>query len=92
MLNFKANHAQRAALEGLAYWVADSRYIRERYGDEEPELLRCADTLSKCIFPELDRMGVPFWVQNAVICFSEDWRRFKSCYLWDAMREKNILM
>lgn len=90
MLQFKANMDQRDELEGLAYWVANENYIRETYGSDEPELDRCRDTITGCIFPALDRLGVPFWVQNSVIAFSEDWRRYKFRYLWESLREKNI--
>ena len=35
---FKATKEQRNALEGLSYRIADSAYMRERFGNDEPEL------------------------------------------------------
>lgn len=92
MLKFKVNHEQKNALEGLAYWIADSAHMRERYGDNEPELQICADTLENSIFPRLDALQVPFWVQNAVIAYAQDWRRYTDCYFWPEMAKINITL
>lgn len=75
MLEFKANEKQKGELDALAYWIADKKYIRERFGDNEPELQTCHKTIM-LIFDVLDELKVPFWVQNSVICFAEDWRRY----------------
>ena len=91
-LHFEATADQRSALESLAYWIADIAYIRERYGDEEPELIHARDTVEKCCFPRLDRLGVPFWVQNSVSAWAGNWRRYKSEYMSEAMRKKGILL
>lgn len=91
ILHFKAeNTAQRNALEGLAYWIADSNYIKERHGANNPELDRVDKTI-QLIFSELDALGVPFWVQNSVIFFASDWRRYKSNYAdqW-LLKNRNI--
>lgn len=37
-LFFECNRDQRSALEGLAYRIADTAYMRERFGSDEPEL------------------------------------------------------
>lgn len=90
-LYFKVkNQEQRNALEGLAYHVADVNYIKERYGVNDPEFKK-ADKNVSCSFEHLDRLGVPFWVQNAVICFAEDWRQYKTNYLdnW-LLKNRNI--
>ena len=68
------------ALAGLAYWVADISYIRERFGTNNNEFIS-ADKSVKLCFESLDRLGVPFWVQNSVVAFADDWRRYKSCYM-----------
>lgn len=81
-LYFKAeNIEQRNAIEGLAYWVANVNYIKERYGYNDPEFDRADKSVHLC-FDTLDRLGVPFWVQNSVICFAENWRQYKQCYLY----------
>ena len=90
-LYFKVeNREQRNAIEGLAYWVADVNYIIERFGANDPEYKK-ADSNVLYQFEVLDRLGVPFWVQNSVICFAENWRRYKSEYLEDwLLKNRNI--
>ena len=90
MLSFNCTLKQFNALNGLAFWVADAAYIRERYGDSDPELKIADDTIRLCCFPELDRLGVPFWVQNVAITIGSDWRLFKTRYFSELLREKNI--
>lgn len=89
-MTFKANRKQRAALLGLAYWIADSAYIRER-SPKDPELQVIHETIHS-LFDELDALGVPFWVQNSVICFAEDWRRYRSQYIDGYIMERGIVI
>lgn len=91
MLHFEYNQKQKNALEGLAYRIADNAYMIERYGREEaaPELQQNHKTICG-LFKDLDKMKVPFWVQNTVIFWAEDWRRYKEQYFCLAMEEKNI--
>lgn len=91
MNTFTANRQQYAELEGLAYWIADSQYIRERYGDDEPELERAEKTIC-LIFDCLERLQVPFWVQRAVITFSEDWRQYKGKDLNIYLKGRGIIL
>lgn len=91
-LYFKATREQRNALEGLAYWIANENYIRERYGNNDPEIDKCKKTICNCIFPECDDLAIPFWVQNSIICWAENWRQYKEFYLREAMEEKNIIL
>ena len=90
-LYFKATKEQRNALEGLAYRIADSAYMRERFGNDEPELKKNEKTISG-LFDLLDRLGVPFWVQNSVICFSENWRKYVQFGIFEPMKKKNIIL
>lgn len=90
-LYFKATKEQRNALEGLAYRIADSAYMRERFGNDEPELKQNEKTISG-LFDLLDRLGVPFWVQNSLICFSENWRKYIQFGIFEPMKEKNIIL
>lgn len=90
-LHFTANREQRLALEGLAYWIADYSYIKERYGYDDPELEVVHKTITQA-FNELDKIGVPFWVQNHVIYWANDWRNIKSQYLSYAMKKYNIIL
>ena len=92
MLAYTLTRDQFSALEGLAYWIADLHYMREKWGDDEPEVQRARDTVEKCCFPSLDRLAVPFWVQNSVICWAENWRNTKKEYLKQVLERKNILV
>lgn len=91
MLAYTLTRDQFSALEGLSYWVADVAYMRERWGDNDPELTRARATIENS-FPMLDRLGVPFWVQNTVICWAEHWRNTKRQYLTDFLKSKNIFV
>ena len=91
MLRWKAeNQKQRNELEGLAFHIASMAYTRERYPKDEHEIVE----LDKSIhlhFDILDELGVPYWVQNSVICFAENWRDYKEFYLDSWLRKnKNI--
>lgn len=92
MLAYTLNREQLNALDGLAYWVADLHYMRERWGENDPELARARATIEKCLFPQLDKLKVPFWVQNTVICWAENWRNTKSEYFTDFLKRKNIFV
>lgn len=91
-MTYTLNQDQYSALSGLAYWIADLHYMRERFGDDEPELSRVQKTIEKCLFPQLDKLQVPFWVQNAVICWAENWRNTKRQYLAEFLKSKNIFI
>ena len=84
-MTYTLNRDQFSALEGLAYWIADLHYMREKWGDDEPEVQRARDTVEKCRFPSLDRLAVPF-------CWAEDWRNTKKEYLKQVLERKNILV
>lgn len=92
MLTYTLTRDQLSALEGLAYWKADLHYMREKWGENEPELQRARATIEKCCFPELDRLKVPFWVQNTVLCWAENWRNTKTEYFTDFLKRKNIFV
>nr|DAH64716.1 MAG TPA: hypothetical protein [Caudoviricetes sp.] len=91
MKTFAATREQRDELEGLAYWVSDRAWSRERGELNEHEDHR-TDTTIRAIFDQLDRLAVPYWVQNAVIRWAEDWRRTMRENLRDAMRAEQITL
>lgn len=90
-LHFEASRAQRGELEGLAYWIADRAHGRERGELDMYEEERTGETL-RAIFHGLDRLGVPLWVQNDVIGWAEDWRRYLSEDFAAAMRKKGVIL
>lgn len=89
--SYTTTREQRDKLEGLAYWISDRAWSRERGKLDEYEDRR-TDTTIRAIFDRLDRLGVPYWVQNAVICWAEDWRRTMREGLRDAMRARSIIL
>lgn len=90
-MTFTATREQRDNLEGLAYWVSDRAWSRERGELDEHEDHR-TDTTIRAIFDALDRLGVPYWVQNAVCRWAEDWRRAMQEDFRDAMRARQIAL
>lgn len=89
MLKYELSKEQYNELEGLAYWISDAAYIRERSGNDDPELSQVDKTI-RLTFDCLDRLKVPYWVQNTVICFAENWRRWQEIYLDNYLKTKNI--
>lgn len=89
MLQFTANREQTNALEGLKYWIAEQAATKERAPEDVGNLERVRKTL-ELVFSQLDRLRVPFWVQNSVICWAEDWRDTLRRSTREAMREKGI--
>lgn len=91
MKAFAATREQRDELEGLSYWIADRAWSRERGELDEYEDSRTDNTI-RAIFDALDRLAVPYWVQNAVCRWAEDWRRTMKENLRNAMRAEQITL
>ena len=89
MKHFTATRDQSNELEALRYWIAEKAYTQEREPADAVELHRIGETI-RGIFDKLDRLGVPFWVQNSVLCWAEDWRDTLRRSTRDAMRPKGI--
>lgn len=83
------NGSQWSRLEGLAGWIAEHAYFVERVGGvDDPEHSKIDKSVRMC-FDELDRLGVPYWVQNAVIGWARDWRAYKSEYMDHGLRRRH---
>nr|DAF27540.1 MAG TPA: hypothetical protein [Caudoviricetes sp.] len=89
MLKATLTVSQFRALEGLAYWIADEKHIKTEFGEDEPELQHTRETIKAC-FDELDKLKVPFWVQNTAIMFGQNLQRYKTEYIKEYMKTKNI--
>jgi len=84
-LYYKVNQNVYNKLCGLAFRIADNKYMIERYGIEGSAVERAQNHKTiYVLFDELDALQVPFWVQNITISFANDWRRYKSecLYYW----------
>ena len=92
-LQFTADQRQGVELSALAYRIADNSYMLERYGrfEASEELEENAKTLN-LIFDILDRLKVPFWVQNSVICEAENWRSYASGRYRQNLKQKGITL
>ena len=77
--------AQEREIEYLARWHADLQYIIERYGKNDPECDVSRKSI-ECSFDRLDALRVPYWLQNAALAFSENWRRYLSMSFWDYLK------
>lgn len=90
-LHFAVNQEQYNALQGLAYRVADNAYMIERYGVRDTEQERQDNhKIIVDLFEKLDLLQVPFWVQNNVICYFENWRRYKTDYLYQCLESRGV--
>ena len=88
-LFFRPTQKQYNILSGLRYWIADEKRMRERYGDNEPELETCKKSIS-ALFDEADKEKIPFWVQNVAIFSVDNWRNYLNEYTYQALEKKNI--
>lgn len=90
-MKYRLTQKQYNTLSGLAYRIADNAYMIERYRAKDTEVERAANHLTILdLFDELDKSGVPFWVQNAVICWAENWRQYKTNYLSDFLSSRGV--
>lgn len=88
---YALNQKKYNALLGLAYRVADNAYMIERYGAEETAIEREQNTKTvSLLFDQLDKMKVPFWVQNTALAFGENWRRYKTENLSSWLESRKI--
>lgn len=79
MLTFTCTQEIYNTLSGLAYRIADNAYMIERFGREDASIELGQNRKTICsLFEKLDSLSVPYWVQNTVLCWSEDWRQYKT--------------
>lgn len=91
MLEFKATQEQSNEIRALAYWVSDDYYIREKSGINDPERQTAKNTVL-FTFKKLDELRVPYWVQNTVIAFCENWRNYAGGGLANHLKKRNIYL
>lgn len=88
-MEFHASEKAAGELSSLIYWRANLAYTRERYPDCAEEITRCKKNI-EYDFSALDRLGVPFWVQNAALCWAENWRNYVDRSFWKDMAARGI--
>lgn len=89
-MEYKIDTNAERELSSLIYWRAELAHTRERYPNDREEIERCKKTIELCIFPALDKLGVPFWVQNAALCWAENWRNYVGRNFWKDMEKRGI--
>ena len=89
-MKFTVTRAQYRALEGLAHWCYQAARCDAERDAEGSEQAR--KTLES--FPaQLDKLGIPYWVQNAVSAWAQDFRaegNIRVAYLYQALRRRGI--
>ena len=70
------NSRQLAILEGIAYRIADIYYMRARYVDEAKHEINDSHNCLMLLFADADREKIPFFVQNTVICYFENFKNY----------------
>ena len=90
MKEYTINQAQYNTLSGLRHWMAVKAKMIERYPDVyETD----ADNIHKTItflFKEADQQLIPFWVQNIVCYYQDDWRHTLDHYLYQDLERHGV--
>ena len=89
-LHFDITQKQYNILSGLRFNMANKAYLLERYPDEyETESKKIHLTICD-LFDEADNEKIPFWVQNIVCAFQDDWRHTKQTYLYQDLEKRGV--
>lgn len=80
---------QLNALEGLAHWIAELNWLRERKEEDAHWFEQARESIALC-FKRCDVLGISFRTQNSVIVWAEDWRNLKREGVSDMLKRKNI--
>ena len=89
-MEFHASRQAQDELSGLIYWMANLEYTRERYPGDREEIEHCKKSV-ECSFRALDRLGVPFWVQNAALGWARSWKNYVQRDFWTDMTARGIV-
>ena len=90
MLHFEINQKQYDILLGLRHWMAIKSKLAERYpADLETEGENIHKTICG-LFDEADKNNIPFWVQNIVCAFQDDWRHSLDHYLYQDLESRGV--
>lgn len=89
MLSFELNNKQFHELQGLKFWLVEKSWLQEREPDNTADIHRAHETIC-FILQKLDRLGVPFWVQNVVLKLQDNWRTASSIQLAYFLQDNNV--
>lgn len=89
-MEYTITQDQYNTLSGLRYWMAIKAKLKERYpADYETEADRIHKTIT-FLFNEADQQSIPFWVQNIVCYFQDDWRHTLDHYLYQDLEKRGV--
>ena len=89
-MEFSVNQKQYDILSGLRHFMAVKAKMIERYPEDYKNE---ADKIHKSIcllFDEADKNKIPFWVQNIVCYYQDDWRHTKRTYLYQDLEKRGV--
>lgn len=81
----------KSEIESLSYWMIQNSFNSELKSRDEIETARIHKTMDE-IFNQLDRLRVPFWVQNAVLSYGRNWRFAYTTDLYTFLADKGIIL
>lgn len=84
-------YEQYKKLDSLAFWVQELTWTKEHEPDDTEFLTKARKTIS-FIFEQLDRLKVPFTIQNLAVSIGEDWRKYTSDAFDFLLRDAGVLI
>lgn len=87
MIHISSN--QYNAVSSLAFHISNEKRAMEHSNLTRPESAVLRDTVL-CCFDECDALQVPFFVQNAVIAWAQEWRNTLRENCRDALARRGI--
>ena len=90
MLSFSISQKQYDILLGLRFNMAVKAKLMERYPEEYEQERESIHKTICGLFDEADREKIPFWVQNIVCAYQDNWRHTKETYLYQDLEKRNV--
>lgn len=89
-MEYTITQEQYNTLLGLRHWMALKAKLKERYPDDyKAEADRIHKTIT-FLFDEADKKAIPFWVQNIVCYYQDDWRHSIDHYLYQDLESRGV--
>lgn len=89
-MEYTINQKQYNILSGLRYWMSVKAKMKERYpADYEKEKENIHLTIVS-LFEDADRNKIPFWVQNIVCYYQDEWRHTLDHYLYQDLEKRGV--
>jgi hypothetical protein len=89
MLKYELSQVQFDELLSLKFWLVEKAWLREREPNNIADITKAHRTIL-FVFEKLDRLQVPFWVQNCVLNLQDDWRKLSAANLAIYLQKFNI--